>query len=82
VPAEVGLARATTRRLARAIAGDADTYEKRDLEYHEKLRQGYLAIAKAEPRRVKIIDGTAPQPAVAAAIWEHVERRMMPPGRR
>ena len=83
VPAEVGFGRATTRRLARAIAGEeADAYEKRDMDYHERLRQGYLAIAKTEPRRCKVIDGTAPQEAVTAQIWEHVERRMLPPGTR
>jgi dTMP kinase len=82
IPAEVGLQRATTRRLARAIAGeDADAYEKRDLEFHERLRQGFLTIAKAEPRRCKVIDGTAPQQAVAAEVWAHVERRMLPPGK-
>jgi dTMP kinase len=82
-PADVGLGRATTRRLARAIAGeDADAYEKRDLEFHERLRKGFLDIAKGEPRRCKVIDGTAPQEAVAAEIWAHVERRMLPPERR
>src|SRR5262245_6170499 len=70
VPAETGLGRATTRRLARAIAGeDADAYEKRDLDYHERLRQGFLAIAKAEPRRCQVIDGTVSQQAVAAEVW-------------
>jgi dTMP kinase len=81
-PAEAGLARATTRRLARAIAGeDADAYEKRDVEFHERLRQGFLDIAKGEPRRCKVIDGTAPPDKVAAEVWAHVERRMLPPGR-
>jgi dTMP kinase len=80
-PAEAGLARATTRRLARAIAGeDADAYEKRDVEFHERLRQGFLDIAKSEPRRCKVIDGTAPPDKVAADVWAHVERRMLPPG--
>jgi dTMP kinase len=79
-PAEVGLGRATTRRLARAIAGeDADAYEKRDVEFHERLRQGFLHIAKGEPRRCKVIDGTAPPDKVAAEVWSHVERRMLPP---
>jgi dTMP kinase len=82
IPAEAGLARATTRRLARAIAGeDADAFEKRDLDYHERLRQGFLAVAKAEPRRCKVIDGTAPAEKVAAEIWAHIERLMLPPGK-
>jgi dTMP kinase len=83
MPAELGLARATTRRLARAIAGeDADAFEKRDLEFHERLRQGFLAIARSEPRRCKVIDGTQPQEKVAAEVWGYIERRMLPPGTR
>ena len=82
VPAEVGLARATTRRLARAIAGEeADAYEKRDAEYHERLRQGFLAVAKAERRRCQVVDGTAPQESVAAEVWAQVQRRLLPPGK-
>jgi len=81
IPAEAGLRRATTRRLARAIAGeDADAYEKRDLDYHERLRQGFLAVAKAEPRRCHVLDGTASQEAVAAEVWAQVQRRLMPQG--
>ena len=82
VPAEVGLARATTRRLAAAIAGEeADTFEKRDMDFHERLRQGYLAIAKAEPRRCKVIDATGTPEAIAAEVWAQVERRLLPPAK-
>jgi len=81
IPAEAGLQRATTRRLARAISGeDADAYERRDVAYHERLREGYLGIAKAESRRCKVIDGSATTEAVAAAVWAHVQHRMLPPG--
>jgi dTMP kinase len=81
VPAEVGLARATTRRLARAIAGeDADAFEKRDLDYHERLRQGFLEVAKADPHRCQVIDGTATSEKIAADVWAIVQRRMLPPG--
>jgi dTMP kinase len=82
VPAEVGLARATTRRLARAIAGeDADAFEKRDLDYHERLRQGFLTVAKAEPHRCQLVDATGTPEAIAAEVWAQVQRRLMPPGK-
>ena len=46
VPAEVGLGRVATRRLAQALSGEAsDAFEKRDVEFHERLREGYLDIA-------------------------------------
>jgi dTMP kinase len=83
VPADVGLGRATTRRLARAIADeDADAYEKRDADYHERLRQGFLAVAKAEPHRCHVLDGTLAPETVAAEVWAQVERRLLPPGKR
>jgi dTMP kinase len=80
VPVDVGLKRATTRRLARAISGDEpDAFEKRDVDFHERLRQGYLAIAKEEPKRCHVLDGTASPDAIAAEVWAQVERRLLPP---
>jgi dTMP kinase len=32
-----------------------DRIEQRSMSYHEKVRQGYLALAKQEPRRIKIV---------------------------
>jgi dTMP kinase len=78
VPAEVGLSRAATRRLAQALSGEApDAFEKRDVEFHERLREGYLAIAKAEPHRCVVIDGTAAPDKIFAQVWAQVERRML-----
>ncbi|NLA27790.1 MAG: dTMP kinase, partial [Firmicutes bacterium] len=37
-----------------------DRIEERDLSYHRRVRQGYLAIAAAEPARVILIDAAAP----------------------
>jgi dTMP kinase len=80
VAVDIGLGRATTRRLARAISGeDADAFEKRDVDYHERLRQGFLAVAKDEPKRCYVLDGTAKPEAIAAEVWAQVERRLLPP---
>jgi dTMP kinase len=32
-----------------------DRIEQRSISYHEKVRKGYLALAKAEPQRIKIV---------------------------
>lgn len=32
-----------------------DRIEQRSINYHEKVRSGYLALAKEEPRRIKIV---------------------------
>lgn len=81
IPPEVGLSRATTRRLAQALSGDdADTYEKRDLAYHARLRDGFLAIAKSEPHRCHVLDACASEEAIATEVLAQVERRLLPRG--
>lgn len=76
--AETGLTRAEKRRQANATTRiQPDAYEKRDIVFHERLRAGYLAIAKAEPNRCVLLDGTAAVDAIAAAIWAHVAPRLL-----
>jgi dTMP kinase len=74
VPAEMGLARAGMRRGE----GGADRFESETLDFHEKLRAGFRALAESEPGRCVVIDVTAPRAAVAAQIWSVVEKRLRP----
>jgi len=77
VPVEIGMARVGRRRVSGAVAGPVDPYERREVEFHERLRAGYLAIARAEPLRCVVIDGSASQADVAAEIWSAVESRLL-----
>jgi dTMP kinase len=61
-PAE-GLARAKARS-----DGTEDRYERKGLVFHQKLREGFLAIAKAEPVRCKIINATGSIEDVTAHV--------------
>ena len=75
--AKVGLARADSRRTT-AMPGTfvaVDTYEGRRLDFHQRLRDGFLAIAKAEPERVVVIDAFQNELTVADLIWRHVVER-------
>ncbi len=65
IPAAKGLARAGARRGSDAAA---DRFEKEDTAVHEARRQAFLAIAKAEPDRCKVIDADRPQDEIAAGI--------------
>ena len=38
------------------LQGEKDRLEAEGLEFHKKLRQGYLDIAKKDPKRVKVVD--------------------------
>ena len=77
-PAE-GLARATARRSDGSSAPiDADTFEIRHLDFHARLRAGFLAIAANEPHRLATIDATPDRDLVRDAIWAVVAERLGP----
>jgi dTMP kinase len=74
LPVQVGLERAKQRRgNARA-----DRFEGEGAEFHEKLRDAYLAVAAREPDRCVVIDASAAKEAVANAIWDVVQSRLQP----
>ena len=73
VPANIGLARAKTRRGA----GTADRFEAESVEFHESLRLAFLDVARQEPKRFAVIDGRPPRDVVAERIWEAVEQRLL-----
>jgi dTMP kinase len=33
-----------------------ERFEKEKIQFHQRVRKGYLALAKKEPRRMKVID--------------------------
>ena len=70
LPAEVGLARAHAR------AGAEMRFESKGMAFHERLREGFRAIAAAEPDRCVVIDATADMDAVEQAVWRAVAERL------
>lgn len=69
LPPELGLARAAGRGGAEA------RFEAKGIEFHTRLREGFLALAAAEPERCRLIDAAADIEAVAAHVWAQVEAR-------
>ena len=65
VPAEVGLA----RRLA---ASEADRMEAKGIEFHERVRQGYLRYVEVAPETCVVVDGQASEDDVHEQILGHV----------
>ncbi|MEJ5079836.1 MULTISPECIES: dTMP kinase [unclassified Ochrobactrum] len=64
IPAEKGLSRANKRRGSDV----ADRFEKEAIAVHEARRQAFLAIAKAEPDRCKVINADRDLDAISADI--------------
>lgn len=74
VPPEIGIARANSTHEAGAKSRDALGEET--LDFHNRVREGFLAIAQAEPERVVVIDAMQPQEAVTGAAWAAVSQTM------
>ena len=70
LPVEVGLARAIERD------GAATRFESKGLAFHERLREGFQAIAAAEPRRCALIDASGSVDDVALAVARAVADRL------
>ena len=69
VPVEVGAARGRARRTGR----DWDRFEADEQAFHQRVREGYLRLAAAEPGRFTVVRGDRDEEAVAAAIRREVE---------
>lgn len=69
VPVAVGLSR--KRRV-----GGLDRLDREHVSFHEAVRRGYLRIARRNPRRVRVVDGTAGESDVARTIDRIVQGRL------
>jgi dTMP kinase len=76
LPAATGLARADTRRRAASGTQSKDTFEARDLAFHERLRNGFLAIARSEPGRCAVVDADALPADVTRSVLAAVTARL------
>jgi dTMP kinase len=78
VPVELGLERVRLRRGA----ATPDRFEAENVEFHQSLRQAYLAIAAEEPARCVVVDASGAKEDVAKNIWDAVKSRLEPPAAR
>ncbi|MGH6934106.1 MAG: dTMP kinase [Dongiaceae bacterium] len=70
LPVEEGLRRANSRK------GGEMRYEKMEIEFHQRLRQGFLEIAQLDSKRCAVIDATADVDQVQAVIRAMVRDRL------
>ena len=68
LPAETGLAR-------RGRAGGGGRHERMDAAFHDRVREGFLALAAAESDRCRVIDAARGFEDVARDVWAAVEAR-------
>jgi dTMP kinase len=69
---EIGLERALKRTKALFQDGQ-DRFERETRDFHETVRAGYLALAKREPERFVVVDGTLKKDELEVIIFQYVE---------
>lgn len=60
--------------MSRKKSEPADRFEKEDVAFHERVRQGYLKLAAEEPGRWLVIDASQSREKVAEIIWQRVRQ--------
>lgn len=70
MPVELGLERAKSR------GEGEDRYERMGVEFHQRLRDGFLDIAQKDPGRCRVIDASGDIGAVTMAIAAEVTDRL------
>lgn len=71
VPTEVSLA-----RLQQRASDVPDRMERENINFYNKVREGYLVLAKSMPDRFAVIDGTKGEDVVEKHIWAVVKPRL------
>ncbi len=59
LPAETGLGRARGRNTSQGLNGEA-RFENEDIVFHNRVRDGYLRLAKQEPDRIRVVNAARP----------------------
>jgi len=66
MPVEKGLARKRTKRR--------DRFEQEELAFHQRVREGYLKMAAADPERWLVIDASQPKRKIAQIIGQRISQ--------
>lgn len=76
LPVEEGLARVRRRSAQRNRA--LDRIESETIAFHQRVRDGYLDLARREPNRFRLVDALQSEEAVEAEIWEKLQDVVRP----
>lgn len=74
VDVRAGLERIHKRNMA--LGAEHDRIEREAIDFHERVRKGYLKLAKREPGRFKVLDGAADEEQVAMQVWDEMQAFM------
>ena len=79
LPPEEGLSRAWRQIHTGERTGNEARFEKETVDFHRKVRQGYLELARSEPGRFQLIDATRREESVRKQVLSILTRRLLEP---
>jgi dTMP kinase len=74
LPVEEGLKRAWRRMESHTLK--EDRFEKETLEFHQRVREGYLTLARRESDRFIVLDGWKDESSLHREIVAHLSSRL------
>jgi thymidylate kinase len=72
LPVEIGLQRATERNNLLKESAFSDRFERENMDFHRRVREGYLNIYKKEPDRFRLIDATRDVDTIQEEVRRHI----------
>ena len=76
-PVEVGLSRTAQRNMNLKSGGSwEDRFEQERADFHERVRRGFLELARAEPQRIYVLDASRPTEEVHHEIKKIVDEKL------
>ncbi len=60
--------------LARKKAKRQDRFEREDIAFHQRVREGYLKLAANDPERWLVVDASQSRKKIAEVIWQRVSQ--------
>jgi len=69
VPTELGM-----KRIRQRATDLPDRMERENIDFYEKVREGYLLLARSMPKRFLVIDGSKSEDDVEHDIWHGLQK--------
>jgi len=66
--------------LDRKQAARRDRFEREDIAFHRRVREGYLELAAKEPQRWLVVDAAQSKERIALIIWQRVSQLLQTQG--
>lgn len=75
-PVEIALSRTAARQFPPGVTHREDRFEREELEFHKRVRAGFLELARAEPKRFHIVDASRSVAEISQEIKNIIDREL------